>query len=134
MFHAFNLTDLSRSQQLYTSSYDCTLRKTNLETGYSEEVIDVDRWVEFGDGLIHAFDFNREGNQLWGEPSSSWASPAETVSLTTPLHQQLSTTMEVSCTATYASPCSRRGVGRPMAPKVSPSAPALISFKFADLD
>ncbi|ORY45028.1 WD40-repeat-containing domain protein [Leucosporidium creatinivorum] len=58
----FAPTDLGT---LYTASYDCTLRKTNLETGYSEEVIDVDRWVEFGDGLLHAFDFNREGNQIW---------------------------------------------------------------------
>ncbi|ORY38511.1 WD40-repeat-containing domain protein [Leucosporidium creatinivorum] len=58
----FAPTDLDT---LYTASYDCTLRKTNLETGSAEEVIDVDRWVDSENGWIHAFDFNREGNQIW---------------------------------------------------------------------
>jgi hypothetical protein len=50
--------------QIYHSSYDCTLRVTNFETGMSEEVIDGDRWSD--EALLHSFDFDPTGNELWG--------------------------------------------------------------------
>lgn len=55
------------AHHLYSSSYDCTLRRLNFETGRSEEVLDGDRWDKLGDHLIHAFDFDPQGNVIWGE-------------------------------------------------------------------
>ncbi|GAA5989135.1 hypothetical protein JCM10908_001175 [Rhodotorula pacifica] len=48
---------------LYSSAYDGTLRVTHFETGISEEVINGEHWAE--DTLIHSFDFDPTGNQLW---------------------------------------------------------------------
>lgn len=50
--------------QIYSSAYDGTLRVTRFETGMSEEVIDGERWEQ--DALIHSFDFDLSGNELWG--------------------------------------------------------------------
>lgn len=58
--------------QIYSSAYDGTLRVTNFETGQSEEVIDGDALLEDSDdALIHSFDFDQTGNELWGEPATS---------------------------------------------------------------
>lgn len=54
----------STSLQIYSSAYDGTLRVTHFETGMSEEVINGDHWEE--NALIHSFDFDPTGNQLWG--------------------------------------------------------------------
>lgn len=51
--------------QLYSSSHDCTMRVTDLETGNSEEILDADYFKE--DCYYHSFDFSLDGNQLWGE-------------------------------------------------------------------
>lgn len=48
---------------IYSSAYDGTLRVTHFETGMSEEVINGDHWEQ--DALIHSFDFDPTGNQLW---------------------------------------------------------------------
>lgn len=53
-----------RFLQIYSSAYDGTLRVTHFETGMSEEVINGDHWEQ--DALIHSFDFDPTGNQLWG--------------------------------------------------------------------
>lgn len=49
--------------QLFSGSYDCTIRSTNFETGHSSEIIDGDAFT--GEGLIHAFDFTPDGNEIW---------------------------------------------------------------------
>lgn len=50
--------------QLYSSSYDGTLRATHFEHKQSEEVLDASRWNR--DTLVHSFDFDATGNELWG--------------------------------------------------------------------
>ncbi|KAK4058898.1 hypothetical protein OIO90_000344 [Microbotryomycetes sp. JL221] len=52
---------------LYSGSYDCTLRRLNFETGIHEEVIDADHWDSYNeqDNLIHSFDFDLTGHNLW---------------------------------------------------------------------
>lgn len=55
---------------IYSSSYDCTIRRTNFETGMSEEVLDGDHWQE-QDNLIHSFDLEPNGQILWCEWRSS---------------------------------------------------------------
>ncbi|KAI5476495.1 WD repeat protein [Pseudohyphozyma bogoriensis] len=49
--------------RLYSASYDATIRRTDLNTGRSEEVIDVDRFAY--DGLVHSIDFSPDGNEIW---------------------------------------------------------------------
>lgn len=56
-----------RLLQLYSSSHDCTMRVTDLETGVSEEILDGDYLKE--DCYYHSFDFSLDGNQLWGQLS-----------------------------------------------------------------
>jgi hypothetical protein len=41
-----------------------TLRSHDFETGMSEEVIDADD--DDYDGLLHSFDFDPTGNEIWG--------------------------------------------------------------------
>ncbi|TNY17880.1 WD40-repeat-containing domain protein [Rhodotorula diobovata] len=48
---------------LYSSSYDGTLRATHFEHKQSEEVLDASRWNR--DTLVHSFDFDATGNELW---------------------------------------------------------------------
>jgi len=43
------------------------MRVTDLETGMSEEILDVDYFKE--DCFVHSFDFSLDGNQLWGKLS-----------------------------------------------------------------
>jgi WD repeat-containing protein 76 len=45
--------------QVYTSSYDCTIRRTSFTSGISTELFALD------DILISAFDFTRNGHELW---------------------------------------------------------------------
>lgn len=61
----FAPNDLSH---IYSSSYDCTLRRTNFEKGISEEVIDGDKWG--GEPLLHSFDFSPDGNIIYCEQHS----------------------------------------------------------------
>lgn len=51
--------------QIYSSCYDSTLRSHDFETGISEEVVDADS--DSYDGLLHSFDFDPTGNEIWGE-------------------------------------------------------------------
>jgi hypothetical protein len=44
---------------VYTSSYDCTIRRTSFTSGISTEVFAYD------DILISAFDFTKNGHVLW---------------------------------------------------------------------
>ncbi|GAA6001113.1 hypothetical protein JCM10207_007417 [Rhodosporidiobolus poonsookiae] len=53
----------NNTKQIYSSGYDCTLRSHDFERGISEEIIDCDRWAD--EGLIHSFDFDPTGNELW---------------------------------------------------------------------
>lgn len=49
--------------QVYSSAYDATVRRTNFETAYSEEILDAD---QFGDeNLVHSFDFSPDGHNIW---------------------------------------------------------------------
>ncbi|KAM0792212.1 hypothetical protein ACM66B_004908 [Microbotryomycetes sp. NB124-2] len=53
---------------IYSSSYDCTLRRLNFETGKHEEVLDADQWdddLTDQSHLIHSFDFDNTGQNLW---------------------------------------------------------------------
>ncbi|GAA6026826.1 hypothetical protein JCM8097_005887 [Rhodosporidiobolus ruineniae] len=50
-------------KQVYSSSYDNTIRSHHFERGISEEVIDGDLYED--DGLIHSFDFDPTGNEVW---------------------------------------------------------------------
>lgn len=45
--------------QVYTSSYDCTIRRTSFTSGISTELFALD------DILISAFDFTKNGHELW---------------------------------------------------------------------
>lgn len=47
-----------------SGSYDCTIRRTNLRTGESEEILDLDRFDD-NEALVHAFDFAEGGEVLW---------------------------------------------------------------------
>ncbi|GAA5829602.1 hypothetical protein JCM11251_000216 [Rhodosporidiobolus azoricus] len=53
----------NETQQVYSSSYDCTIRTHHFERGISEEVIDGDVWSD--EALIHSFDFDPSGNEIW---------------------------------------------------------------------
>lgn len=55
------------TRQIYSSGYDGTMRVTHFERGISEEVIDGDQLIGNDDALIHSFDFDPTGNELWGE-------------------------------------------------------------------
>lgn len=63
------LTSLLYDRQIYSSCYDMTLRSHDFETGMSEEVIDADS--DHYDGLLHSFDFDPTGNEIWGECNPS---------------------------------------------------------------
>ncbi|KAK4701556.1 WD repeat-containing protein 76, partial [Phenoliferia sp. Uapishka_3] len=52
--------------KLYSSSYDCTVRVTDLHTGTSSEVIDADK-LDDAEPLVHNVDFTQDGNEIWGE-------------------------------------------------------------------
>lgn len=55
---------------LYTSSYDCTIRGLNFETGVWHEAVDVDMHAadDHGEGqaLISGFDVTHDGRIIWG--------------------------------------------------------------------
>ncbi|GAA6011581.1 hypothetical protein JCM11491_004695 [Sporobolomyces phaffii] len=51
------------TKKIFSSCYDMTLRSHDFETGMSEEVIDADH--EEYDGLLHSFDFDPTGNEIW---------------------------------------------------------------------
>ncbi|GAA5970067.1 hypothetical protein JCM11641_000252 [Rhodosporidiobolus odoratus] len=55
-------------KQLFSSAYDGTLRSHHFERGISEEIIDGDRWTD--EGLIHSFDFDPTGNELWASDNN----------------------------------------------------------------
>lgn len=65
--------DDTRGGQIYSSSYDCTVRRTNFETGASEEVVDGDAFGE--ENLLHSFDFTSSGHEIWGATTFSSALP-----------------------------------------------------------
>lgn len=48
---------------VYSSAYDCTVRRTLFESCSSEEILDADAFGE--DNLVHGFDFTPDGNQIW---------------------------------------------------------------------
>ncbi|KAM0753844.1 WD40 repeat-like protein [Meredithblackwellia eburnea MCA 4105] len=50
--------------KLYSSSYDCTVRVTDLHTSQSSEVIDADRF-DNNEPLVHTVDFTQDGNEIW---------------------------------------------------------------------
>ncbi|BGP14053.1 hypothetical protein JCM10213_002348 [Rhodosporidiobolus nylandii] len=49
--------------EIYSCSYDATLRTHHFERGFSEEVIDADQWSD--EALLHTFDFDPTGNEIW---------------------------------------------------------------------
>ncbi|GAA5904023.1 Cmr1p [Sporobolomyces salmoneus] len=51
------------TKKIYSSCYDKSLRSHDFETGTSEDVIDADD--EEYDGLLHSFDFDPSGNEIW---------------------------------------------------------------------
>ncbi|GAA5947421.1 hypothetical protein JCM3765_001671 [Sporobolomyces pararoseus] len=51
------------TRKIYSSCYDSTLRSHDFETGISQEVIDADS--DDYDGLLHSFDFDPTGNEIW---------------------------------------------------------------------
>ncbi|GAA5983166.1 hypothetical protein JCM5350_007905 [Sporobolomyces pararoseus] len=51
------------TKKIYSSCYDSTLRSHDFETGISQEVIDADS--DDYDGLLHSFDFDPTGNEIW---------------------------------------------------------------------
>ncbi|GAA5931603.1 Cmr1p [Sporobolomyces koalae] len=51
------------TKRIYSACYDRTLRVHDFETGMSTEVIDADD--DNFDGLLHSFDFDPTGNELW---------------------------------------------------------------------
>lgn len=53
-------------RQVYSSCYDHTLRVQHFEgSGISEEVLDA-RQFDTDDPMLHSFDFDLTGNELWG--------------------------------------------------------------------
>lgn len=68
LFVPSSLTPVSYPQ-IYSSSYDGTVRQHHFEQGMSEEVLDGDRWSD--EGLIHSFDFDSTGNEIWGMSADS---------------------------------------------------------------
>ncbi|GAA5908422.1 hypothetical protein JCM6882_007932 [Rhodosporidiobolus microsporus] len=58
----------NETKQVYSSSYDCTVRTHHFERGISEEVIDADVWGD--EALIHAFDFDATGNEIWASDNN----------------------------------------------------------------
>lgn len=63
------LFSASLTAQLYSASYDCTIRRLNFETGESEEVLDADAVAREYEGrneaLISAFDITADGHCIW---------------------------------------------------------------------
>ncbi|GAA99689.1 hypothetical protein E5Q_06393 [Mixia osmundae IAM 14324] len=60
--------DPVNSHSVYTSSYDCSVRRLDFETKLSTQVLDVDAIVKAdfeGESLLSAFDFTRDGNEIW---------------------------------------------------------------------
>ncbi|KAG8801953.1 hypothetical protein FRC17_006521, partial [Serendipita sp. 399] len=51
--------DPVNAHSVYTSSYDCTLRRTHFNTGQSDEIYALE------DTLISSFDFSQTGHELW---------------------------------------------------------------------
>lgn len=63
--HACNgLTETKADQQLFTSSYDCTLRSLDLSTGTSTELLTLNSDPD-DDILINHFDVAPNGNEIW---------------------------------------------------------------------
>ncbi|GAA5896765.1 hypothetical protein JCM5296_002996 [Sporobolomyces johnsonii] len=63
----------NETNKIYSSSYDATVRVHDFTTGTSEEVLDCDEFVD--EGLIHTFDFDPTGNEIWasdGEGGLMW--------------------------------------------------------------
>lgn len=65
---------LISQSKLYSSSYDCTVRVTDLCTGTSSEVIDADRFDD-QEPLVHNVDFTQDGNEIWGKSQRSFLIP-----------------------------------------------------------
>lgn len=55
---------------IYTSSYDCTIRSLNFETGVWREEVDIDLFAADqegeGEALASAFELSHDGNLIWG--------------------------------------------------------------------
>ena len=62
-----------RPSRIYTSSYDCTIRSLNFETGVWREEVDIDLFSAAtegeGEALTSAFELTHDGNLIWGAPS-----------------------------------------------------------------
>lgn len=50
---------------MYSSAYDCTVRKTDFLTFASEEILNGDAFGS--NNLIYSFGFTPDGNEIWGE-------------------------------------------------------------------
>lgn len=90
--------DEAGARQLFSTAYDCTIRRTNFETKTSEEVIDGD--VFESECLIHSLDFTPNGQEIWG--AKPFPACSQMLLLTSSPPQHRITTVEF-CIATCAS-------------------------------